>query len=84
MMQDQPGTDHRPDRLPDPHRTCIASFLPSAGGWGDAVRRAIDAGPACRLPFPGDPCMTLSDLRPARRALPVALALACASIALPA
>ncbi|HAU79661.1 MAG TPA: hypothetical protein DCW96_03160, partial [Stenotrophomonas sp.] len=28
--------------------------------------------------------MTLSDLRPARRALPLALALACASIALPA
>ena len=28
--------------------------------------------------------MTLSDLRPVRRALPLALALACASIALPA
>ena len=53
-----------------------------AGATPSAV--AIDAGPACRLPFPGDPCMTLSDLRPARRALPFALALACASIALPA
>ena len=34
-----------------------------AGATPSAV--AIDAGPACRLPFPGDPCMTLSDLRPA-------------------
>jgi len=77
--------DSCPDRMarppPDLHRPPVRRL--AAGVMLSAV--VADAGSACRLPFPGVSCMSLTAPRPARPALlPLALAVACASLALPA
>ena len=71
-----PTRSHGPPP-PDRHRL----FHRQPGGRSDAVRGVRRCGFCPPPALPGDPCMTLSD--PRRALLPLALALACATTAMP-